>query len=125
MNKPTLPREVADAVDRLQKTDTNINIIRFVASDAYSPDLELLSRYAFEGEHGGTPDLLMSALINGYNVEKSPEDKIREHYESIGVNYEKLIENLNDDIAAIVHERMRGIEFTLNTLGIKIEGVNA
>lgn len=67
-------------------------------------------------------DTLLSALVNGYVVEKSAEELEREAHDKIRMSYEHRswpTANIADQAY------MEGVEVTLNTLGIKIEGVNA
>ncbi|MCY7780015.1 hypothetical protein MOB41_16575 [Bacillus haynesii] len=54
---------------------------------------------------------LAAALINGYEVEKTPEEKVREYYESYGGSPSAM-------------ERKEAVQDTLDLLGIEIEGVN-
>ncbi|MFT4448705.1 hypothetical protein ACMXZI_15510 [Bacillus subtilis] len=57
----------------------------------------------------------------GYEIEKTPEEKLREYYESLWSDYcdsdDPFIEVACESARAAVKE-------TLNLLGIKIEGVN-
>ncbi|WP_035389592.1 hypothetical protein [Bacillus sp. UNC125MFCrub1.1] len=66
---------------------------------------------------------LAAALINGYEIEKSPEQKVREFYD---YNHEK--HERSEALSPEDHYTAGtdwGIRQTLNHLGIKIEGVNA
>ncbi|MGT4651506.1 hypothetical protein [Bacillus cereus] len=65
---------------------------------------------------------LAAALINGYEIEKSPEQKVRDYYESNYAKHEKSKPFSDDDcyMTGVSH----GIRQTLDLLGIKIEGVN-
>ncbi|OJT65468.1 hypothetical protein BFP49_09485 [Bacillus licheniformis] len=65
-----------------------------------------------ENLRGLSPLTIVAALINGYEVEKTPEEKVREYYESHGGS-------------PSAEERKAAIRETLYKLGIKIEGVNA
>jgi len=97
--KPTLPREVAIAIESMRKEGvSNFGIMRISHGAIFESPALTLKRYAFEGEHGGTPDLLMSALINGYEVEQSPEDKLREYYNEL--IYRKILGISIEDIYA-------------------------
>ena len=64
---------------------------------------------------------LAAALVNGYEVKKTPEEKLREYYESLWSDYcdsdDPFIEVACESARAAVKE-------TLNLLGIEIEGVN-
>lgn len=59
------------------------------------------------------PVTVSKALINGYEVEETPEDKVRELY--IEQNRSLSEDQLRSDVA---------IKKVLNLLNIKIEGVN-
>ncbi|MEK4910622.1 hypothetical protein [Niallia sp. FSL M8-0099] len=97
--KPTLPRAVANAIESLREEKvSNYGIMRISHGAIFESPALTLKRYAFEGEHGGTPDLLMSALINGYEVEQSPEDKLREYYNEL--IYRKILGISIEDIYA-------------------------
>src|SRR5690606_4739389 len=82
-----VPVEVARAISLMRKEGaTNYEIIhRANGALLTEPDV-VLRRWAF-GEHApANPDMLMSALINGYEIEKTPEERLREYYENIRVS---------------------------------------
>ncbi|MED0870398.1 hypothetical protein P4T23_15465 [Bacillus spizizenii] len=64
---------------------------------------------------------LAAALVNGYEIEKTPEEKVREFYDGFKGDPQKY--------PAETHSRcktsQRVIKCTLNLLGIEIKGVNA
>ncbi|WP_337819282.1 hypothetical protein KY997_23930 [Bacillus paralicheniformis] len=64
---------------------------------------------------------LASALINGYEVEKTPEEKVREFYDS----FECDSRIYPSETYHRCEMSRRVIERTLDCLGMKIEGVNA
>lgn len=100
-------------------------------------DLEFVSQYSFDStleahmksewsEHysKGFKDLktkdLASALINGYEVEETPEEKILETFKR-QVYWQKT----NDIFDKRAHTAYAdAILYTLDTLGIKIKGIN-
>jgi hypothetical protein len=63
-------------------------------------------------------DVVMTALLHGYDVEETPEDKVREYYNSgkRGV--------FNEEWDADGYQRSLGVVETLRLLNIKIEGIN-
>ena len=68
---------------------------------------------------------LATALINGYEVDTTPEAKIKEYYEEAlkchrESKYEWDVESMQYHSG-----RIDGVRKTLDILGIKIEGVNA
>lgn len=108
---PTIPKEVADAIENFR--NSNFADDSIIAAARVSETLRLIP--------AGT---LLSALVNGFVVEKSAEELECETHDIIR---EKHAEH---DLRALDYEEYSGgfadgIEFTLNTLGIKIEGVNA
>jgi hypothetical protein len=110
-NKVTLPREVAEAINFLRNKIgvTNFGIIAGIEEGERGYDeWTTVEQYASD-----KPDTLLAALVNGYEVEKSSEDIIRDDYEQC-------------DPGSLEYRLgfRWGVEKTLNTLGIKIEGVN-
>lgn len=102
-----------ESVEELRDENlTNWEIVNRAQGALFTVTDLILKRWAFERE-GGTPDLLMSALVNGYTVEQTPEEKVHEYYDSL--NEQDGFESAEQD----------GILTTLDLLGIKIEGVNA
>jgi len=71
---------------------------------------EIILRH-FDGNH----DELMEALICGYEVEQTPEEKVRQYYR-------KLIES---DPEEFTQGALAGFIDALDLLRIKIDGVNA
>src|SRR5690606_5663468 len=114
MSKVTVPAEVARAISLMRKEGaTNYEIIhRANGALLTEPDV-VLRRWAFGEQAPANPDMLMSALINGYEVEKTPEERLREYYEEFS--------GFPDDYEAGVLE---GVYKTLEILGITIEGIN-
>lgn len=128
MNKVTLPREVAEVLGAVKTAYSLFNIIeslRYYGKGRKSMSdsrLEKLHDWCGEDETTEREDLIITALVNGYEVEKSPEDKLREYFDSnnwIG----------EDELVPTERQRMlgrrQGVMKTLNILGIKIEGINA
>lgn len=103
---PTIPKEVADAIENFRKS--NFADESIIAVAGISETLRLIPTAT-----------LLSALVNGYVVEKSAEELVREAYDNIRKEYVYRPHSWYYD------GRADGIVFTLHTLGIKIEGVNA
>lgn len=114
MGKVTVPAEVARAISLMRKEGaTNYEIIhRANGAIITEPDV-VLRRWAFGEDAPANPDILMSALVVGYEIEKSPEEMLREYYEEFS--------RFPDDYEAGVLE---GIYKTLDILGVTIEGIN-
>lgn len=114
--KVILPRDVAKAIEAIIGRGGEDKDIIAYAMDRYTvKDASVIFHYAQENFHD-----IMSALVNGYTVEQTPEEKVREYYDE----QERLA-----DEAAYDGDYNAGqayaIEHTLNLLGITIEGINA
>ncbi|PAD72392.1 hypothetical protein [Paenibacillus campinasensis] len=114
---PTIPKEVADAIETARKQGACNGTIIDVRNDDFTlagvsgAVLRLISL-----------DTLLSALINGYAVEKSAEELEREAHAAIREMYRYHTTGVTDEEDDAYAD---GVLDTLNTLGIKIEGVNA
>ncbi|MDR7001634.1 hypothetical protein [Neobacillus niacini] len=103
--KVTVPPSVATAIAHfVNLADTKTEALTDILSLGYETEQSEIILRHFDGDY----DLLMEALICGYQIEKSPEDKVREYYENLYYAAEKTC-----------------VEHTLDLLGIKIAGVNA
>ncbi|MGC4375744.1 DUF1642 domain-containing protein [Fictibacillus sp. Mic-4] len=126
--KVILPRDVAEAIEKLRKSGwddaTLLDRTEFFTGiiDDDSPLIFQIDR-----SHSGytIADFLSDdfeknmpiyarAILNGYEIEKSPEELLREYYE-------ELVETGS----AYAYSESYGIVHTLNILGIKIPGINA
>lgn len=65
--------------------------------------------------------LIMEALINGYEVEQSPEDKVRDWY--LGLQ-SQLDSGVNGHYREQLVRELTTIDKCIKLLNIKIEGVN-
>lgn len=112
----TLPREVADAIETIKDSGYDNRHI-FYAINHLGPgstykEANIIKTYATKDNF----DNLMRALVNGYEKELTPEEKVREYYcdpyrGSASCYGDVLVKR------AIIKE-------TLDILGVKIEGVN-
>lgn len=125
--KVTLPKEVAEAIEEIRSEGfTDYAIV--TTTDAFSPTPPCYPEQASEElaswTRGGNHDLLLSALVNGYEVEQSPEEELREYYEGL-VRCEEECRNVGKyPVADEYYSRRIGVITTLNKLGIEIEGIN-
>jgi hypothetical protein len=120
-NKVTLPREVAEAINFLRNKIgvTNFGIIAGIAEgDRGYDEWATVEQYASD-----KPDTLLEALVNEYEVEKSPEELEAERRGKVKRYYENIKDASNGD--DLYDAQAYAIESTLDLLGIKIEGVNA
>ena len=105
IKRPVITKEQADSIAAFLEVGTKEELLTAKVHCCH-----------FGDEYSGinTIDImtLAAALINGYEVEKTPEEKVREFYESHGGS-------------PSAEERKAAIRETLYKLGIKIEGVNS
>jgi DNA integrity scanning protein DisA with diadenylate cyclase activity len=119
--KITVPKEVAAAIrfftdlaDSKSEAFTDILSMGFEGTNS-----EIILRH-FDGNH----DELMEALICGYEVEKTPEEKVRQFYTEVKQNRESFSSLASTHMLDKYYAMEYAIKETLNLLGIKIEGVN-
>lgn len=129
--KVTLPRDVAEAIEKLREYGwEQANLLN--AGEFINIDRPTLAEIG--GEHVGFPiaewlskdfhanySNYVSALVNGYEIEQSPEDKLREYYAELKGTYDSSsgLESYRVD------GMLQSVETTLDILGIQIEGINA
>jgi hypothetical protein len=113
VSKIVLPSAVAEAIRYYTDlADTKSEAFTDILSMGFEGERSEIILRHFDGNH----DELMEALICGYEVEKSPEEQVREYYET-----HCRFKTLTPHQAGIAV----GICATLKRLGITIEGVNA
>jgi hypothetical protein len=115
MNKVTLPKEVAEAIDGLLRLGRSKRDIISASTGGIVGERSAQIKM-FVDDSPENFEVLMSALVNGYEVEQTPEEKVREYYDFL-----RSASTWNEDHAG----KVRAIEKTLDLLGIKISGVNA
>ena len=110
---PVIPRKVAEAIEWARRKDEGF--------------FDILDRVRKTGEYAGPNtnalrsiplDVLASALVNGYTVEKSAEERA---HDEIRLRC-RTMRSRNGLYEAGYYDAVKS---TLDTLGIKIEGVNA
>jgi hypothetical protein len=124
MEKVILTKEQAEAIEELKEVwdyttekNRNYRLIEEKLSDG-----EWLSP-SFEAANEIPDKDFIAALHYGYEVEKSPEEKVRKYYFETSQRFFDAPVNSTDKT---FYDGMEiGIKRTLNRLGIKIEGVNA
>lgn len=116
IKKPVITKEQAEALIMLQADFTDSAILEFYVGDSLAVgtprysclyDLDLLT--------------FATVLINGYEVEKTTEEKVRELYDSFKCDSSMQ----QTEIYKRGEMAHRTIERTLDCLGKRIEGVNA
>jgi hypothetical protein len=130
--KVTLPREVAEAIEYIRDTDLTEHALydyRWLKSDI-DDDCEIrprkneILRYIeYKDDIFDDRNQLMtyfSALVNGYTVEQTPEERVRVYYEGLRVTGHGVSGFAN----VRSKDKMLGVRNTLDILGITINGVN-
>lgn len=140
--KVKLPREVAEAIDKILvgRHGSQMNKYGIISSlgdaeqTAIFPELRVLNEYysATDRESLRHPIALMNALVNGYEIEETPEElqaiaygKVRDYVAEL-ISREKRAERYRDyDESAEYMYKRHATTAVLRILGITIEGVNA
>ncbi|MGN7387782.1 hypothetical protein [Sporosarcina sp. SAFN-015] len=126
--KVKIPQKVMEAIDKLLGGIDGYHFTKYGIL-AHLDDAKELAKFAelrvlndyynsLEMDSQRHPNELMRALVNGYEVEKTPEEKVRDYYGKINALIAE--HRYSHDVGVRF-----GIEKTLDLLGIKIEGVNA
>ncbi len=123
IGKVTLDRSQAKALDELLYiwTDEDIEVTRstlvteHVKGGWSDPELRAASDIPL--------DDFITALYVGYEIEKSPEERVQALYKEISREY--MMSDFGSNNVPYYRGVSRGIERTIDALGMKIEGVNA
>ncbi|WP_339273814.1 hypothetical protein MKY59_21715 [Paenibacillus sp. FSL W8-0426] len=120
VNKPVIPEEVADAIEALRAGDVpysneNILLLRSTGGRAECrvKEAEALRAIPF--------DTMLAALVNGYERELTEEEKYEKKLDDI---YDEYVSAMASCDAYEVHYA-NGIRYALDTLEVKVVGVNA
>ncbi|MDQ0270802.1 DUF1642 domain-containing protein [Cytobacillus purgationiresistens] len=118
--KVTLPRDVAEAIEESRESFTGGEIVSAAVgwNDYDERSLKLIRKWVQEDPYDARQELIMSALVNGFTIEQSPEEKLREYYEKINRTKYGTYGTARAECV------IEGIEKTLSILGIQIEGIN-
>lgn len=129
MSKVTIPREVAEAIEGLRSRHPDYkDDSHFIESHAEiraNPDDCSWGDYPILNEV--STEVFARAVLNGYEIEKSPEEKLREYYDWYVAKHEMAKLNGGQFQGYRRDELYRGkvaIESTLDILGITIVGIN-
>jgi DNA integrity scanning protein DisA with diadenylate cyclase activity len=118
--KITVPSNVATAIAHyVNLADTKTEALTDILSMGYEAEKSEIILRHFDGNH----DELMQALICGYEVEKSPGEKVLDYYEGLKDAEDNC--ELNGHSGSQFRQGWQSVEETLNLLGIQIFGVNA
>lgn len=120
MGKVELPREVAIALRNIRGiVPTNYDVFHTIRDARFDPDAITIREWAISGD--GTRDTIMEALVNGFTIEKSPKERLREYAAEQRAKV-RCVEGAEQTASV---GKLMGMRATLDILGIKIEGVNA
>lgn len=122
MQKVRLPREVAEALDQIKsihKYPIRAVIEKFKGEKI--DDYPALSDY-FEQDRSRRIETIMEALVNDYEIEETPEDKVREYFR----HHYEFGNDTSNGIYGHVEDRIKyeTVLTVLEMLNIKIDGVN-
>ncbi|WP_440097455.1 hypothetical protein [Bacillus paralicheniformis] len=116
INKPVITKEQAEAIQFLMSDGndwTEDDILEHHVANRWFNEYEPLnSLYTI---------VLASALINGYEVEKTPEETVREYYEKLCDGYDRA--QFHEDKGKYLLMK-RSVRRTLDALGVQIAGIN-
>ncbi|NHN31195.1 hypothetical protein [Paenibacillus agricola] len=118
---PAISREEADAIEVLRSKIGESSTQSFVykvlnANDYEGRDYDILRSIPF--------DTLLAALVNGWTVEKTPEEAAHEYVRNWYESLAKVAANPADTAWQMAQIRMWTIEDVLRIVNVKIEGVN-
>ena len=106
MNKMVISEELAECVDVLLESNS-VSGILYVHS---------LKNWESKELNDLSLEDMARILIEGYEIEKKPEEKIKEHYE--------VFTHEAQFLDVFIDGYKLGVTNTLNELGIKIQGIN-
>ena len=115
-----LPKKVAEAIEsELSRGYSNQQILTYPYSNDYQPGSDRSIIQDFRKENF---DILMAGLVNGYEVEKTPHEKLLVYYSYL-VDAENQLEQ-NNQSGSQFRQGWQSVEKTLGILGITIKGIN-
>lgn len=123
--KVTVTKEVAEAIEYLRKQFSEYQDGATFIADHAEAYLSVADRWEGKAEPLNDVGIVTfaRAVLNGYEVVITPEEKVREYYEGL-----KLAEDKAERHCRSGSQHRQGwisVTETLNILGIKIRGVNA
>lgn len=118
VEKLKVSQEVADSIEYIKEKNYGFNgAMSLHASDGWAfEETCSLSKLSMEQ--------LATALIVGYEVAMTPYEEIAKEYKNAEQEKDACFDVSDKNLAYENQGIMSGIKFTLNTLGITIEGVN-
>ncbi|PRO41484.1 hypothetical protein [Bacillus sp. LLTC93] len=118
--KPEITKEQAEAIEFLRKSYEEGDILHLYTTNHIGRTDKTLGN-----DCGSLCDLMLielaAALINGYEIVMTPEQKVREYYEKLAAK-RRYVPGCIDEIK--IYTEMDAIRRTLDMLGIEIDFVN-
>jgi hypothetical protein len=123
MNKPKLTRKQADAIESIKQCIGGRKTLVF---NSIASVIEFkLEGLSFGDERKAANEIpnddFIVALVSGYEVERTPEDDVREYYETAEIAMSHM---LTDEYRSYWGGVQTGVRATLNKLRIRVKGVN-
>jgi len=124
--KVTLPRDVAEALEELRTEYDTPALMRIAFRTG---DIPVTDRAAAVNVYArANPEAFISALVNGYDVEKTADELAEEARQAARRHIYEVYAHRRSRIGMSDSERSKGfadgIRFTLRELGVTIPGIN-
>jgi hypothetical protein len=116
-NRVELPREVAESIDECRKLGKDNTSILWEVYEGESGRII----NGFMSTDKSNFDVLLAALVNGYTIAGTPEQKVANYVEQLREDMMRWKIPLMVDQA---RWQLEGLTQTLDLLGVKIAGVN-
>lgn len=120
MDKVKLPKEVSNQVEALRRCSySNWSILNFIEKNGVQG--AVFKNWISEEteEPNERFDIFLQALVNGYEVEETPEEQIKAHFLKHWENQKTL--SVDRETSRVICTTISNV---LNALNIKIVGVN-
>jgi hypothetical protein len=130
--KVVIARELAADIESLRslgRSDRYFLDVRNFITEANRPSFPqnipggVIAAFLSENIMDNLP-LYTKVIVNGYTVKQTPEEKVREYYDSLRVDLRRARGFCANTVEEVSRE-ISGITKTLDLLGISIEGINA
>jgi hypothetical protein len=117
-NRVELPREVVEHIESLTTQGyKKFHLMRLAFAYEFGKPGRELHEYALDNF-----ETYFAALVNGYTIAGTPEQKVANHAVQLR---EDMMRWKEPQVVDEARWQLKGVEKTLDLLGIKIEGVNA
>lgn len=124
MGKAVLPKEVADAIEQMECSGMDsLRIAGAINERVLDQAVRIYRWIEKQADSQLAAATVMSALVNGYEISYTPEQRLRIYYEGLKKS-EDSMELTGEGKGSQFRQGWMSVETTLNVLGIKIEGIN-